>query len=288
MKNNLFPNKIVIIGVGLIGGSIALGLKKYMGARIEILGSCSTRRRSLLAKKRHFIDTVFRWDPVQLRGVELIILATPVATAIGMLKTLNGIISGNCIVMDVGSTKGIICSKAESLKLPFVGTHPMIGGEFAGFENANPYLFNNKPWLIIKTHQKRQLIIKQLIKILGGNMIFIDPDQHDFLVSRSSHIFLSITSVLVNVLSRDPRWRDIARTASLGYRDTTRLASFDPVMKKDILMTNKLNILDILEKVKAEIAIFSDILKEENEVKLMEYLRRSKSVRDNWLTNNFN
>lgn len=290
---NQLPKKIAIIGIGLVGGSIALGLKCHFGSKITILGSCNDLRRAKLAKKEGIIDEVLRKDQPIPQNTKLIIIATPVVTIPNVLRFLARCTPADTLIIDVGSTKQAICQQAEKI-LPrprsFLGTHPMAGGEEAGFENASANLFRNKPWIICPTKTTRTNDIKlvsRLVEILGGLPIILTSTMHDQVVTWASHLSLVFSSILVETIAKQSNWKLIAKVASSGFRDTTRLASFNPNLKADIVATNKENILAALETTKQEIDLFAKLLKEDKNERIFAYFNRSKRIRDNWLEKYF-
>ena len=289
MTDEKLPNKIVIIGVGLIGGSIALGLRKRCGNKITIIGFCSDPERTKLAKSRGIVDKAVEdiGDiPVDAR---LIILATPVQATIHILTKLARTIKHPALIIDVGSTKKIICHHAPKILpawLTFIGTHPMAGKETSGFETAESDLFRGKPWIICvsRTADKNQLIlVKILVKLLGSKPVIMDPVKHDQLIAWASHLPLVLTSILVSSIAKQPQWGNIAKLASTGFRDTTRLASENPTMKKDIALTNKKNLLTAIKHIRQEIDLFSAFLKRSDDKAIFTYFNRAKLERDNWL-----
>lgn len=289
MINEKLPNKIVIIGVGLIGGSIALGLKKRYGNKITIVGFCKDPERSKLAESLRIVDKIIKDIDDILIDTQLIILATPVQTTIHILTKLAKTIKHPVLIIDVGSTKKIVCHHAQKVlpsHLTFIGTHPMAGKETSGFEAAESNLFRDKPWIICppkKADKNRIKIVKNLIKILGSKPVIMDPVKHDQLIAWASHLPLVLTSILVSSITRQPEWRNIAKIASTGFRDTTRLASENPIMKKDLVLTNKENLLTALKHIRQEIDIFSDFLTQGDDKAVFTYFNRAKLERDNWL-----
>lgn len=284
-----FPSKIAIIGLGLIGGSIALGLKQHFGSGITVIGKCSTIKRSKLALRQGIIDEVLDLDaqPHGLRSVDLIILATPFGETIKLLKIIARINPRNCLIMDVGSTKEFVVNAANQIfnsNISFIGTHPMAGSELSGFENADPNLFRNKPWIVCS---KNLSVISKIIEILGAKRIYMDAKQHDKLASWASHLNLVSSSIITNTIGKQKDWSLIAQTASTGFRDSTRLASSDIEMKKDIVLTNKINLLVALHKFKHEIDYFIHLLESDNNKKITNYLSKAKNIRDNWVDNYF-
>lgn len=286
---NEFPEKVAIIGVGLIGGSIAMGLKKHFGSKITILGSCSKIERTKKAKELGIIDEVIdlHAQPLGLRLVTLIILATPIDETIKILKLLSKIKFKNCLIIDVGSTKEYVINAASQIMGPnisFIGTHPMAGNDMSGFENADPNLFRNKSWIVcVKTHP----MVSELIEILGAKKILMDAKKHDELTTWASHLNLVSSSILINTISSQKNWPEIAKIASTGFRDTTRLASSNVDMKKDIILTNRENVIKSLNNFQKEIGNFISILNSNNTDRLTNYLTHAKTIRDNWIENYF-
>ncbi len=285
-----FPSKIAIIGVGLIGGSIALGLKKHFGSKITILGSCNSPRRAKLAVKLRIIDHYLARLESLPKDTGLVILASPISVNLNLLKTLQKISLSEATIIDVGSTKQSISELSIDLSITsFLGTHPMAGSEFTGFESANPHLFINKPWVICpSTHTRKDdfAIVQELVKILGARPILMNPKQHDQVSLWASHIPLILASMLINAANKDKNWEEVATIASSGFRDTTRLGSSDPQLKTDIIFTNKENIRKALKVLKIEIDTFSKLFDKGNK-SIFNYFKNSKSIRDNWLTNYF-
>ncbi|MCJ7740464.1 prephenate dehydrogenase [Candidatus Microgenomates bacterium] len=283
------PKKIAIIGVGLIGGSIALGLKKALGDKISVSGSCSDLKRAQRAQKMGIIDEIISPDKRSLTDCSLVIISTPINSVITTVKQLIPLLAPNTLMIDVSSTKRIICEEINKflpVNLFFLGTHPMAGSELSGFENASADLFTNKPWIVCPNQETRRnnlLPIKSLIQILKAKPIIMTPAQHDKLVAWASHLFLIVSSILVSAVSKQSRWEEIARIASTGFCDTTRLASHDPDLKTEIIKTNKKNITDCLLKVRNEIDDFIILLEQNRFRDIRQYMNKTKSVRDNYL-----
>lgn len=285
--NNL-PQKIAIIGVGLIGGSIACGLKKRLGTKITILGACNSLKRAKLAKSYELIDVVINDIQDITTDTQLIILAVPVQTSIEILAKLAKK-KQKLLIMDIGSTKEKICEFAVN-NLPeninFIGTHPMAGKETSGFEEADPNLFVGKPWIICppkNTPLQSIAIVENLIELLRAKPVIMQDKNHDRLAAWASHLFLTISSILIAATHKQPQWQKLERIASTGFRDTTRLASQDPKMKTDIILTNRKNILMTLGKLKKEIDDFSELLLRNNNKEIFAYFDQTKKIRDRWL-----
>lgn len=268
--NNL-PQKITIIGMGLIGGSIAMGIKKRRNSDVEI-------------------TDVTKNEEIPLDS-DLIIIATPIFEIIKVLNKLDKILVKKTLVIDVGSTKQLICSHAAKLKnrnIIFVGTHPMGGRELTGLSNADPNLFVNKSWVIcpVKSNTLTTKII-DMVRLLGANPLFLNPMEHDKLVTYASHVSLVAGSILTGFIAGQKSWDIIAKLASTGFRDTTRLASFSPKIKADIVATNKNNVLEALNNLEKEMEIIKSLIERENWKSVEEYFKKGKQTRDNWINNYF-
>lgn len=145
---------------------------------------------------------------------------------------------------DTGSSKVEVMQWAEEIlprNVSFVGGHPMAGKESSGPQNADASLFRNKAYCVIPGARARTPAVNALLKLveaIGAHHCFLDPGEHDSFVAATSHLPALLSVALVRTTSRSPSWSDIAKVASTGYRDITRLASGDPIMHRDICITN--------------------------------------------------
>ncbi|OGG13340.1 hypothetical protein A2773_00915 [Candidatus Gottesmanbacteria bacterium RIFCSPHIGHO2_01_FULL_39_10] len=283
---NIHIEKVAIVGIGLIGGSIAMAMRKHLGSKVTILGLSSTSKKAQIAHKHNIIDRALTSLKDIPQDIDLVVLSTPIVTNIKLLKSLKKLTTSKQIIIDVGSTKEMICREAVKLDLRnFIGTHPMAGNETSGLGNADPDLFQNKPWIICpdsQTDKSKITFLKNFITSLGAKPFILNSKAHDRIAALSSHIFLIMSSILVNATSKN-NWDKISQIASTGFKDTTRLASHSPNMKKEIILTNKMNIQKALKSLSAEIELFSSLLKDDEENKIMNYFQQAKSVRDDWL-----
>jgi len=253
------PKKIAIIGVGLIGGSIAMGLKQRLGSKITILGACSTLKRAKITQSIHIIDQAVV-DINSIPGdVQIVILASPIHTNIKLIKRFASLNSKNTVFIDISSTKSQIAFLARKLSLPFIPTHPMAGKESSGFENADANLFVNKPWIVCPgSNVKPQLkeMVENLIALLGANIILMDPGKHDELIGLVSHLPLFVSHVLLSTIHKKERKKTIAAISSTGFQDMTRLAHHNDTLKNDILKTNRKNVIAHLSLFSQELNLF--------------------------------
>lgn len=237
-------NKITIIGVGLIGGSIGLAIRKRRLAK-EVIGVF--RRRSTLrrAMKRRAVDRGVMDIADGVRGADLIIIATPVHSIPALTREAAAAAKKGAIITDAGSTKGWIVGSIEKMPachgVSFVGSHPMAGSEHTSVEYARDDLICGAACIVTRTRKtdaKALAKVAAFWKALGGRVSIMDPVRHDASVSMISHLPHIVAFSLAG--SVDPK--DL-RYAAEGFKDTTRVASSDPGLWADIFLTNRRQLL---------------------------------------------
>ncbi len=236
--------KIAIIGTGLIGTSLALALKEARIKSLELVGTdFDNSARAGAVKKKAFDRVENRLTPA-VRDADIVIVATPVMAMQDLLSTMAPELPDGCVVTDVGSSKKVVLEWAEEY-LPkgvqFVGGHPMAGKETSGPETADSNLFRGKAYCIVpspRADQKAVSEITNLAEAVGARPFFIGVDEHDSFVAAASHLPFMLSVALVNCASKSVNWEDIAQLASSGFHDLSRLASGDPVMHRDICVSN--------------------------------------------------
>ena len=236
-------NRVAIIGLGLIGGSIGLALHKAKGAR-EITGYDLGKGICDRARKIGAIDQPYVAFADAIRGAELIILATPVGAMRALLQDIAPHLSPGAVVTDVASTKSQVISWAEEFlptSVSFVGGHPMTGKEVSGVEAADAALFLNRIYCLTPTARTRPAAINKvssLVELLGARVRFLEPAEHDGQVASVSHLPFVASIALVESITNGPAWGDASLLAAGGFRDMSRLAAGNPEMYRDICLTN--------------------------------------------------
>ncbi len=246
-------NRVAIIGLGLIGGSIGLALRQAQAAR-EVVGYDLGRGVSEQARKVGAVDQSYDALADAVRGAELVILATPVGAMRSLLQHIAPIISPGTIVTDVASTKVQVINWAEeflSPSVPFVGGHPMTGKELSGVDAADATLFNNRIYCLTPTtgtHKTAVNKVAALIEVLGARLRLLEPEDHDKQVAGVSHLPFIASIAMVNTVANDATWGDASLLAAGGFRDMSRLAGGNPEMYRDICLTNSGPIVQWLEE----------------------------------------
>jgi prephenate dehydrogenase len=249
--------KIGIIGLGLIGGSIALAAREIWPASLVI----AVDNKDVLetAMRLHAID-VAADDAVVLAEADLVILAAPVRQNLALVATLDEHVRQAAVVTDTGSTKRAIVKAAESLphRLTFIGGHPLGGAAASGLENARPDLFKGRPWLFTPQGDRGGEALDKLIEFvraLGAVPQILDAEAHDRLLAFLSHLPQLTASALMDVVGQAVGAEGL-ELAGRGLIDTTRLASSPSEIWRDIVSTNADEIRPALDTL---IAILEDL-----------------------------
>ncbi|MCB7321298.1 prephenate dehydrogenase [Lacrimispora sp. 210928-DFI.3.58] len=265
---------IAFIGLGLIGGSIARGLKRVR-PDIRIMAYMRTRSRLEQAKKDGIVDVILDGIDEHLRECDLIFLCTPVEYNAQYLSAIRPFLKPGALITDVGSTKTNIHREilAQGLTDCFVGGHPMAGSEKTGYENSTDHLLENAYYIITPPegvapkgkedactadHSSNIERITAVARTLGAIPLVLDYREHDKVVAAISHVPHLIASSLVNLVKdNDSENGTMKRVAAGGFKDITRIASSSPEMWEQICVANSAPIADMLEKY---IASLNDIL----------------------------
>jgi len=247
--------RVAIVGLGLLGGSWGLALKRagFTGHIVGYARRAETRARAL---GEGAVDEGFAEVTEAVHGADLVILATPVAVIFEHLGRLQPHLSPRALVTDVGSTKRRICERASELygQGPlFLGGHPMAGKERSGLENADAQLFENARYVLtpIKPEHlddKRVQSFRALVVAIGARPLTTDPATHDLAVAYLSHLPQLLSSGLASLMEEKHTADDlILEVAASGFRDVTRLADSPYSVWRDICLTNTENIQTALD-----------------------------------------
>ena len=231
--------RVGIVGLGLIGGSIALAARQTWPAGLVI----GVDRKDVLERAMilHAID-VAADDPIVLAEADLVILAAPIQQNLELLRELEGNVSGAAIVTDTGSTKRQMVEAAKSLpdRLTFLGGHPLGGAARGGIEHARPDLFAGRPWLFTPTPGHDDQALGKLMSFasgLGAIPRSVSPEEHDRLLAFISHLPQLTVSALMKVVGQAAGSEGLSLSGR-GLQDTTRLASSPADIWKEVSATN--------------------------------------------------
>lgn len=284
MNKELF-NKTVIIGVGLMGGSLGMALRNRRLSK-KVTGIFRNEEKIKISQKLGAVDTGTTELEEGLRGAELVVIGTPVRTSIKIIQKIIPFLEPGCIITDLGSTKLELTLAAEKFlpsNIYFVGGHPMTGSEESGVEAANPYLLENAIYVLTaekNTNPAALQAVKLMVEEIGAQSLIMDPEEHDLAVAAVSHLPHLTAVALVNTIPDIEI--DINKALILaagGFRDTTRIAMSSPLMWKDICFSNREMILKTLKKFKQKIEQVENILHQQKETHITEEFRKAREMR---------
>ena len=268
-------NKVVIIGTGLIGGSVGLGLRKKHLAK-EVIGLSRKKANANLAKKLGAIDSIGRSLDV-VADADLIILATPVDSIIKIASEISKNIKKNCIVIDVGSTKEMIVAKLSRIIPNFVGCHPLAGLEKKGIANIQANIFNDSICIITPTLKTNKNILNKIAllwKSLGAKAIVLSARKHDQILACTSHLPHAVAFSLIKSIPEE-----FFKLSSKGLKDTTRIAASDAHLWSQIFFSNRRNLLTALAVFQIKLNTLILALKNNDKKLLIKILKTSQNKR---------
>ncbi|MGB2599999.1 MAG: prephenate dehydrogenase/arogenate dehydrogenase family protein [Candidatus Omnitrophota bacterium] len=272
--------KVVIIGTGLIGGSIGKALLER-GLADEVVGVC--RRQSTLERtlKEKAVSTGFVDNYEEAcKGAEVIFVATPIHTIKDNLEALAGVLSGNVIVTDAGSTKKEIVAHAARFKdkFSFVGGHPLAGSEKTGVEHARQDLFENSLCVLTRDGSTKEEDLEKvsgLWQAMGAEVDIIAPEKHDEILAFTSHLPHVLAYSLTGVQKKE-----YFKYMSTGFKDATRIASSSADIWSDIFISNSGNVLKSIERFREVLAQIEDDIRRGRKEELGEKLQKYREIRD--------
>jgi prephenate dehydrogenase len=280
-------HRIAIIGLGQIGASIGMDIRgKFPG--VEIVGHDIDPETAGKARKKGAVDQVAYTLPGAVEGAAIVIIAVPVSAARDVLGAIVPVLEAGAIVTDVSSTKVNVLAWAEEIlpeSVEFVGGHPMAGVETPGVDGAQSGMFQGATYAIIplaRTSPTAVDTIVNLVAVLGAKPFFLDPTEHDSLVAAVSHLPIAVSITLMQMASRSPSWREMARLAAGSFRDVSRLASGSPAMHHAIFSTNREAVLRWIDAFQQELASFRQLVAQGGD-DLRGALREAYAARDEWL-----
>ncbi|ASK34471.1 bifunctional prephenate dehydrogenase/3-phosphoshikimate 1-carboxyvinyltransferase [Alloalcanivorax mobilis] len=285
-------NRVAIIGLGLIGGSLAAALRERGLARTVVAGSRSARTLEQ-GLALGLIDEGSQDLAVAVRGAELVFVATPVSAMGKVLAALKPGLAERAIVTDGGSVKGAVIEAARAAlgdHFPrFVPGHPIAGKEKSGVEAADAHLYEQHRVIltpVARTDAEALARVAEVWRAVGAEVLEMTPDHHDRVLAETSHLPHLLAFSLVDTLARQGDSNEIFRYAAGGFRDFTRIASSDPVMWHDIFRENRQAVLEALALFRDGIDRFQRAIGEDDAEALMGIMTRANAARAHFLAMN--
>jgi prephenate dehydrogenase len=271
MAGDKATEKITIIGLGLVGGSIGLALKAAKLPNVLVVGHDLEPDAMRAALKLGAVDTTVSHLEGAVEGARMIILATPPLAVRPLLEDLADLAPVGSIITDVSSTKADVMRWAKEFlpdTVSFVGGHPMAGKEESGVKAADAGLFKGKAYAVIPSIGATEGAVKSvlgLVSILGADSVFIDAEEHDQYVAAISHMPMVVSTALFTLARNSQAWHEVSPLASSGFKDMTRLASGDPYMNHDICVTNPDGIIHWLDRLIIELQRYKNLILDNHE-----------------------
>ncbi len=280
-------DRAAILGLGLMGASLGLALRAASAAR-TIVGYDAAPGLAARAQALGAIDHPASDPAVAVAAADLVVLAVPVMAMRDLLAAITPHLAPGALVTDLGSTKSAVVAWAEAL-LPdpprFAGGHPMTGRERSGVDAADPALYQGCVWCLTPTERTATDALARLaalVERLGARPVTLQPQRHDEAVAAVSHLPLLAATALTMTATARPDWPTARSLAAGGFRDTTRVASGNPRMARDICLTNTQPILDCLDAYLAALQRLREAVAA-GDPALEQIFASAKEARDAWL-----
>jgi prephenate dehydrogenase len=277
LPTHLSSSRIAIVGLGLMGGSLAYALRGKCAALLGIDPDPETRE---LASKLNVVDHIASEKENVIADTDLVVLAAPVRAILALLTKLPELHYGPAVVMDMGSTKVEICGLMQSLPPRFevIGGHPMCGKETASLANADPDIFKGAAFAFTplqRTTDRARSFASQIAAAIGAKPLWLDPQTHDAWTASTSHLPYLIANTLAAATPEA-----VSPLIGPGFLSTTRLAASSPAMMLDILLTNRREVLEASRRFRDGLQVLEELLEANDESALSSVLKQGTFCRE--------
>ncbi len=278
--------RVALIGLGLIASSIFWAAKRS-GLAIEVTGFARSSETRETARRIGLCDRVCETAKEAVEGADLVVLCVPVGAMEAVAKNIAPALMHNATVTDVGSVKrAVIDAVAPNIPegVHFIPAHPLAGTEHSGPESGFASLFDNRWCLLVPQKNDNKAALAKLSEFwqrMGANVDLIDADHHDLVLAVTSHAPHLIAYTMVGVADDLRRVTDseVIKYSAAGFRDFTRIAASDPIMWRDVFLTNKDATLEILGRFTEELFALQRAIRQADGNHLQEYFTRTRSIR---------
>lgn len=279
--------RLCVIGVGLIGGSLARALREA-GAVGEVIGSGRGEENLRAAVQLGVVDR-YDTDPAQaVIGADVVVVAVPLGALKTVLHSIVPSLSTATVITDVGSAKGSVVADVEQIygQIPpnFVPGHPIAGTEKSGVEASFATLFQHRRVILTplaETSATAHQLVRQMWTLTGAEVVDMGVHHHDAVLAATSHLPHLLAYTLVDTLARLDDRAEIFRYAAGGFRDFTRIASSDPQMWHDICVANREQLLEMIELFVTDLGQLAESIRTDDHATVLATFQRAKRARDN-------
>lgn len=279
------PQRVCILGIGLIGGSLGMALTRH-GGELEVRGwdVSETTRQEAMARGAVQIAPGQLNEAVE--GADLVIVATPIRSVLPVLRQALPALKPGMVVTDVASTKGELAEAIGRILPPgveYIGGHPMAGTEGSGIAAADPFLFENAVYILTPTRttgQRAMAMLEGLLQLIGAHPLVLGVEEHDRMVAAVSHLpHLAAVSLANAAGNAETKLPGTLSLAAGGFRDSTRIAMSSPELWAEIVFSNKTQVLAMLDDYLEELKKLRGIIRDDCEEEFRSYFRRGDEVR---------
>lgn len=277
-----------LIGCGLMGGSFALALKRA-GLVRRVVGYSKSPSTTERARQMGVIDVEAPSALLAVSGADIVLIAVPVAATEATFKAIRHLVTPDMLIMDVGSTKRDVVDAARSVLREQVGSfvpaHPIAGREVAGVEHADPDLYLGKPVILTPIERTRTAQLQRAAAVwaaIGCQVSKMSPEAHDAAFAAVSHLPHVLAFAIVNGIAAQPQGQEFLSLAGPGFRDFTRIAASDPKVWRDILMTNRTELLAQSQAFRDALQAFEQAIARGDADALERLIEQASTLRSRW------
>ena len=284
-------NQLGVIGCGLMGGSFALALKRA-GLVKRVIGYSKSPSTTEKAKKLGVIDMAAESALLAVSGSDVVLIAVPVAASEATFKAIRHLVEPGVLFMDVGSTKRDVVDAARRVLKErvesFVPAHPIAGKEVAGVGHADASLYNGRQVILTPITQTSADLVQKATDVwaaIGAQVLRMTPENHDAAFAAVSHLPHMLAFAYFNSVAKQPAGRDFLSLAGPGFRDFTRIAASDPAVWRDILVSNREELLKQSLRFRHTLDAMEHVIKTGNVEALEDLIRNASDARSGWQMN---
>lgn len=281
-------NQLGVIGCGLMGGSFALALKRA-GLVKRVIGYSKSPSTTERARQLGVIDQAAESALLAVSGSDVVLIAVPVSATESTFKAIRHLVEPGVLFMDVGSTKRDVVDAARRVlkeRVPsFVPAHPIAGKEVSGIAHADATLYNGRQVILTPLPQTTPELVQKATDCwaaIGAQVLRMTPENHDAAFAAVSHLPHMLAFAYFNSVARQPAGRDFLSLAGPGFRDFTRIAASDPAVWRDILMSNREEILRQSQRFRHTLDAMEHVIKTGNAEALEDLIRKASEARAGW------
>lgn len=284
-------NQLGVIGCGLMGGSFALALKRA-GLVQRVVGYSKSPSTVERARRMGVIDIAAESALLAVSGSDIVLIAVPVAASEATFKAIRHMVEPGTLFMDVGSTKRDVVDVARRVLKErigsFVPAHPIAGKEVAGVEHADVQLYQGKQVILTPLAQTDPVMVQKATDVwaaIGCQVLRMTPENHDTAFAAVSHLPHLLAFAYFNAMLTQPAGREFLSLAGPGFRDFTRIAAGDPNVWRDILLSNREEILKQSQRLRHALDAFEVVMRSGNTEALEDLIRTASDGRAGWQMN---